>query len=229
MLGIAAGNYACSLIYRLPINEPLFEKHPFCGSCKTFLKPKDLFPLFSWLWLKGKCRYCGSPIPAIYTVTEIVYAMLFCLGYLKFGHTENFILFLIITCFATILGAIGFKKSYVEFRVLWVILAASVILRTYLDHSIYGALGGGFALGLAGLAGWRLALWKTKSDSKKLPAEVFLLVTAGMCLGFLPGMLFLLTFGAGYLAIRVAYKELDYMRLAAPWWATMLIVQLFLG
>jgi len=33
-----------------------------CSKCRHSLAAKDLVPLFSWLWLAGKCRYCRKPI-----------------------------------------------------------------------------------------------------------------------------------------------------------------------
>ncbi|MCD6421937.1 prepilin peptidase, partial [bacterium] len=34
-----------------------------CDSCRQKLAFKDLIPIFSFLWLRGRCRYCGRPIP----------------------------------------------------------------------------------------------------------------------------------------------------------------------
>lgn len=226
MLGIAAGNYACSLIYRLPINEPLFEKHPFCGSCKTFLKPKDLFPLFSWLLLRGKCRYCSASIPAIYTVTEIVFAILFCGGYLLFGFSERYILFLVMSCFAVIIAAIAFKKHYIEQRLILILLAGGLAYRTLIDASIYGFAGGLFTGGLVGLAAWQL-IAKIKKQPVPVPHEVVLLAVAGACLGMPLFAVFLAVWlPVLILLITAAKNKAPYIRYSVGWWAFLLIAAL---
>lgn len=43
-IGPAVGNYACSVVYRLPRGKTPFERHPYCGHCNADLKPIDLFP-----------------------------------------------------------------------------------------------------------------------------------------------------------------------------------------
>ena len=77
VMGLALGNYACSLIHRLPRGRLLLDKAPYCGSCGTLLQVKDLFPVISAVLLRHRCRYCGTPFPISHTVTELLLAGLF--------------------------------------------------------------------------------------------------------------------------------------------------------
>ena len=43
-----------------------------CTSCGHSLAPNYLIPIISWVSLKGKCRYCGEPISARYTIVESI-------------------------------------------------------------------------------------------------------------------------------------------------------------
>lgn len=52
-----------------------------CPHCKHALAAKDLVPVFSWLLLHGKCRYCNAPIAAQYPIIELLMAILFMLSY----------------------------------------------------------------------------------------------------------------------------------------------------
>ncbi len=93
--GLALGSFATAIIYRVPRNipwafgaskkgEPTADRS-VCPSCKSILSPLDLFPVFSWLFLRGKCRQCEVPIPARYPLTELG-VVLACLGaYAVFG------------------------------------------------------------------------------------------------------------------------------------------------
>ncbi|HWB38790.1 MAG TPA: prepilin peptidase [Candidatus Saccharimonadales bacterium] len=53
-----------------------------CPSCRHTLAAKDLVPVFSWLWLKGKCRYCNKPIAGQYPLVELLTAVLFAVSYI---------------------------------------------------------------------------------------------------------------------------------------------------
>lgn len=62
-LGATAGSFINCARYRLPrgisLNRPAFS---CCDSCGARLTAVDLVPIFSWLWLRGRCRRCRAPI-----------------------------------------------------------------------------------------------------------------------------------------------------------------------
>ncbi len=53
-----------------------------CPHCKHELSALDLLPVVSWLWLRGKCRYCGKRISVQYPLVELATAALFVVSYL---------------------------------------------------------------------------------------------------------------------------------------------------
>ncbi|MBL8160029.1 prepilin peptidase [Candidatus Saccharibacteria bacterium] len=53
-----------------------------CPNCHHQLAARDLVPIFSWLWLRGKCRYCKKPISVQYPLVEIAVGTLFVISYL---------------------------------------------------------------------------------------------------------------------------------------------------
>ncbi|GJL84514.1 MAG: type 4 prepilin-like proteins leader peptide-processing enzyme [Micavibrio sp.] len=92
---LALGSFSTALIYRVPRNIPWAfgtskkgeptAGRSVCTSCKAVLSPLDLVPVFSWLFLRGKCRQCKTLIPARYPLTELG-VVLACLGaYAVFG------------------------------------------------------------------------------------------------------------------------------------------------
>jgi hypothetical protein len=92
-MGWAASSYASNFSYRIPRGETPFGREPYCGDCDHKLYPKDLFPIFSWLFTGGKCHYCGSPIPASYCLLELGYTLYVGLCYLAHGFSDFFILY----------------------------------------------------------------------------------------------------------------------------------------
>lgn len=81
--GASLGSFGTVIYYRLINKEgrrsvSLFKPlYSICPSCKQRIAVYDNIPIFGYLFLKGKCRYCGSPIPLKYLFLEIIFA---CIG-----------------------------------------------------------------------------------------------------------------------------------------------------
>ncbi len=75
-LGLSIGSFLNVLIYRLPRSIPLTGRS-FCPRCKKKISWQDNFPLLSFIFLRGKCRHCHSPISWQYPVVEFLTAFLF--------------------------------------------------------------------------------------------------------------------------------------------------------
>ncbi len=146
VLGPAVGNYACSVVYRLPLGKTPFERHPYCGSCDADLKPIDLFPIFSWLMTGGKCRYCRKKIPSIYTVIEIACGALFIANFLKFGMGEQFLLYTAYGVFVIILASIEWRKGFLADSIYVYALTCVALARTLDDGTIFGWIADGFLM-----------------------------------------------------------------------------------
>ncbi len=114
VVGTAIGNYVCSVVYRLPRGQTPFEKHPYCGSCGTMLKPIDLFPVFSYLSTRGKCRYCGAGIPSVYTLIELGCAAVMIGNYFTYGMGEAYIAMSAAAVFILTAAAIGIGHGFIS-------------------------------------------------------------------------------------------------------------------
>lgn len=89
VLGAIIGSFLNVVILRLPSEEKLGGRS-HCVFCWHGLKAWDLFPLFSYLFLRGKCRYCQKRISPRYFVIELVTAILFSLSVLVLQPTSFF-------------------------------------------------------------------------------------------------------------------------------------------
>lgn len=84
-LGLMLGSFSTALIDRVPkgiswvYDRRLGSARSACPSCRTVLGFADLVPLFSWVFLKGRCRYCGAQIGSIYPLAELA-CVVGCLG-----------------------------------------------------------------------------------------------------------------------------------------------------
>lgn len=70
LFGSVIGSFLNVLIYRLPQNKSFTKGRSFCPDCRQQLKAIDLVPLFSYLFLRGKCRYCQAKISPRYPLVE---------------------------------------------------------------------------------------------------------------------------------------------------------------
>lgn len=77
ILGLLVGSFLNVCIYRIPEGRTVVKGHSMCMSCSHTLSAADLVPLFSWLFLRGKCRYCGAPIPSRYAKIEALTGLVF--------------------------------------------------------------------------------------------------------------------------------------------------------
>jgi leader peptidase (prepilin peptidase)/N-methyltransferase len=69
-IGATIGSFLNVLVYRLPRGLDFVKGFSFCPACKHRLMPLDLAPILSWLFLKGRCRYCGVRISPRYLIVE---------------------------------------------------------------------------------------------------------------------------------------------------------------
>ena len=81
LFGITVGSFLNVCIYRLPAGESIVHPPSHCPRCNTRLRPADLVPLFSYLLLRAKCRYCRTRISPRYFTIEFITGLLFVAGW----------------------------------------------------------------------------------------------------------------------------------------------------
>jgi prepilin signal peptidase PulO-like enzyme (type II secretory pathway) len=69
------GSFLNVVAYRVLREQSLIKPRSHCPHCNHFLAWYDLIPVFSWIFLKGKCRYCGQPISKLYPFIELLTAL----------------------------------------------------------------------------------------------------------------------------------------------------------
>lgn len=79
ILGIYFGSFFTLATYRLPKKEDITHKHSYCPNCNHKLGALDLVPIFSYIFLGGKCRYCKKTIGVRYFLFEILTGLVFVL------------------------------------------------------------------------------------------------------------------------------------------------------
>jgi len=83
-IGGIVGSFLNVVIYRVPRDKSLYKPPSSCPSCDRHIRFYDNIPIFSWLLLRGRCRYCGAKISPRYFVIELLTALLFIGMYLLY-------------------------------------------------------------------------------------------------------------------------------------------------
>lgn len=77
--GACAGSLVNVLAYRMPLGLSVVSPPSRCPACHTMLTWRENIPIFGWLFLRGRCRFCRSPISPEYPIVEFIVAALWAL------------------------------------------------------------------------------------------------------------------------------------------------------
>ncbi len=85
VLGLIFGSFANVIIYRLPLGESVVSPRSRCPQCRFSIPWYLNVPVFSWLYLRGKCGECRSAISLRYPIVEILMSVTFTLLFMRYG------------------------------------------------------------------------------------------------------------------------------------------------
>lgn len=208
LLGAIIGSFLNVVILRLPNSKKLSGRSA-CPACGHPLAPKDLFPVFSFLWLRGNCRYCKAKISSRYFVIELITALTFAFVAFFMSPTDMLGLLEVFRAwFVVSVLIVVFIIDYEHFLILdKVVFSASGILLVM--NIALDILAHRFSLGVLGLTlagiigslvtgGFLLAIWLISKGKWIGFGDVKFMLFMGQVLGF-PGAIvgFFLSFFLG--------------------------------
>ncbi len=85
IFGLILGSFYTVVGERLPEGKSIVNPPSHCPNCNHRLGILELIPVFSFLFLGGKCKNCRSKIPVLSTIIEVLTAILFLIAYIRFG------------------------------------------------------------------------------------------------------------------------------------------------
>ena len=179
LYGIVSGSFLNVCIYRIPEKESLIPSS-HCMSCGHKLHWYDLFPVFSYILLRGRCRYCKAKVSWQYPLIEMLNGILYVIVFMANGMNLNSVVYCLMSSALIVISVID-ERTYeipvvlnIFLLVLGVVMsvldwpqvaehlvgAAAVSIPLYLLYLFSGgkAIGGGDIklMGAAGLIiGWK--------------------------------------------------------------------------
>lgn len=131
LIGLLLGSFANMCIYRIPRNMDIVLKRSHCTVCENSLKPRDLVPIFSFLKLRGKCRYCRTSIGTKYLTIEIIAVIISIMTFLKHGASIEYLFFIPVITILIVISFIDFDHMIVPDSLVIAIVMASIIKGMY--------------------------------------------------------------------------------------------------
>ena len=158
IFGITIASFLNVCIDRLPRNESIIFPASHCDSCLHRLAIKDNIPIFSYLWLRGRCRYCQAPIPRRILWVEIGTGVLFGLTYWRYELSSELAIALLYICLFIVILVIDWEHRLVLNKIVFPAIIVALLISTF--FTIFStqseivpeigdaAAGGGIGLGL---------------------------------------------------------------------------------
>ena len=151
ILGSIWGSFSNVCIHRLPDNKSVSRGRSYCPSCKKQIRWYDNIPIFSYVFLKAKCRDCSAKINVKYLLVELICALSFVWFFYLFGLSLTTLLFFILSIFFIIIFFIDLKHFIIPNELTFPLMAIGLLksfdpnLNQYLFPNFLNSLIGGVA------------------------------------------------------------------------------------
>lgn len=171
IVGACLGSFANVLIWRLPKEQSVVSPVSHCTHCETPLRFMDMIPIVSYIFLKGKCRTCGSTISIRYPITETVIAIASVILFTMYGFTSRYVIELLLVTSLYTVTLIDAKHRIIPDEISLFLMAFGVLSAPWNPmYSVSGVWGivhavGGLCVGLGLL--WLIAFVGEKLFSQE--------------------------------------------------------------
>ena len=141
IMGTLFGSFYTLAVYRIPIKQDITHERSYCPKCNHKLNFLDLVPVFSYIFLGGKCRYCKNKIRPRYLILEIIsgFAFMFYilslnldLYNIQFGDIIKMFFGMIYISIFSITAGIDFENRKIEKSMMVFTAITSIIYMLYL-------------------------------------------------------------------------------------------------
>lgn len=144
VIGLVVGSFLNVCIYRLPEGRSIVSPPSSCGSCGHRLGVFDMIPVLSYIFLGGKCRYCGAPYSPRYALVEFLTGCLFALCGFYYLPGVPLALVFVFVASLVMLTFVDFDHQIIldEILILMLVCGLGYVYLTFANYwdALYGAL-----------------------------------------------------------------------------------------
>ena len=128
ILGLEVGSFLNVCIDRLPQNKSIVFPGSHCEACQHKLGAKDLIPVFSYLRLRGRCRYCQASVPRRLLWVELATGIVFALLAWHYGPTPALGIMIFYACLFIVISVIDLKHCLILNKVVYPSMVVALLL-----------------------------------------------------------------------------------------------------
>lgn len=118
IIGTLLGSFTTLAVYRIPKGENILNKRSYCPNCNHKLGFLDMIPIMSYIFLRGKCRYCREKVRIRYLILEVfsgiiytVFIMSLNIDILNIGYKELIYIIIFTIYIVTLIIIIGIDRE----------------------------------------------------------------------------------------------------------------------
>lgn len=126
LFGICIGSFLNVVIIRIPRGESLIKRSSHCMTCGTKIRIIDLIPVFSWLFLRGKCHSCGEKISPRYPIVECLNGLLYMLVFWVMDFNAESIITCVMFSLLIVVGFMDWDTLEMEPIILAIIFVLAI-------------------------------------------------------------------------------------------------------
>ncbi|MGI6731037.1 MAG: prepilin peptidase [Anaerovoracaceae bacterium] len=150
--GLLIGSFLNVCIYRIPLGKSVTRGRSYCTSCNALIPLYCNIPLFSYIFLKGRCKDCGEKFSVIYPIVELLNALLYLEIWLLYGPSPQSLFIALLFSVLIIITFIDLKHQVIPNGLVLIILILAVLYSLYMilmqDEPWYSYVIGFFAASL---------------------------------------------------------------------------------
>ncbi len=134
ILGLVIGSFLNVCIYRIPEGQSINFPRSHCRWCNHTLGVLDLVPVFSYIFLGGKCRYCKKKISPQYACIELLNASLYGMAAYYFGLTAEGVMVCAFLSGVIVLTLIDIRYMLLPQSILGTMVGIGLLLRGVISY-----------------------------------------------------------------------------------------------
>jgi leader peptidase (prepilin peptidase)/N-methyltransferase len=188
ILGAVIGSFLNVVIDRLPAGKSIAYPPSSCDACQHRLSWPDLFPVFSYLFLRGRCRYCKAKIPQRVFWVELGTGLLTSYLFYRFGWTPILPVMIVYCSTLIAIGMIDLKEQLIFPAIVFPAALVALIVNFFipklysLHNLLFGLIGAAFG-SLFLLLAFFLSKLILKKEGMGL-GDVYMAAMMGLMVGF---------------------------------------------
>lgn len=148
IFGSVFGSFINCMAWRIVNKESIVKGRSHCTTCGHVLGVLDLIPIFSYLFSKGKCRYCKESYSPRYMITEVILAVVFMLFAYRYDVSVETLRYMLLSCILLGLSLVDLDSYEIPNRFIIAGIVLWAVTIPFMETSIKGQVTTGLLGGI---------------------------------------------------------------------------------